>query len=129
MTRNISGINIIPNSMAILGNAYEAASVALYKVLQPKDEVRSTLILDYTGRGAIALDGLGGLDLSKKHISWYDLADRFCPVSLFQLSRSEHFRPVLLNVLKAIREISRISVSDATCHGHARRPIIFRKPG
>jgi hypothetical protein len=56
----------LPDSIAILGNAYEAASVALYKGLQPEDEVGSALFLDYTGRGAMALDGLGGLDLSKK---------------------------------------------------------------
>lgn len=113
MTRNESDINGSSKSIAILGKAHDAAKVCLSRVLQNKGN-GAVLLLDYTGRGAIALDGLASADSLKDQIVWYDLADRLCPVCMFQLERSEHFRAVLLNVLKGFRKISRINISDST---------------
>jgi len=113
MTRNESDINASSNSIAILGKAYDAANVCLSRVLQNKAD-GAVLLLDYTGRGAMALDGPASANLLKDQIAWYDLADRLCPVCMFQLERSEHFRSILSNVLKGLRKISRINISDET---------------
>lgn len=103
-----------PDAIAIFGNPPIAADVALRRFLKFKEHCGSVIILDYTGRGSILLGNDNKMSLLRRPVTWYDLADRQRPVALFQLRRSEHFRTVMLRVLRMIREVSRMHVKDTT---------------
>ncbi len=104
----------IPNTVAIFGNAPRAADIALRKVLKFTECSGPVVILDYTGCGAMILGETNRMSLLRRPVVWYDLADRRCPIALFQLAHSDHFRQVMLKTLRIIKDISRKRIADAT---------------
>jgi hypothetical protein len=106
-------IKHIPHSVAIFGAGPSAVNVALRSALKLNKYAGPLVILDYTGRGAMILGKGNETSFPVRSVNWYDLADRHRPVAFFQLRRSGHFRQILLRVLKIMRQISRIPVTNA----------------
>ncbi len=102
----------VPNTLTVLGSGPAAADTALRTFLRLKDKPGGAVVLDYTGRGALVLGDDNKMNLEKHAVEWFDIADRRRPDALFQLRRSDHLRDTLLRALRAMRELSRIPVSD-----------------
>jgi len=100
------------NSLAIYGYAPTAADLALRKVLKFRDCQGPVIIIDYRGRGAAVLDKTNMKNLNRRPVIWYDLADRLHPIYLFHLDRSEHFRPLMQDMLKKLIITKSAQISD-----------------
>ena len=105
---------IIADSIAIFGDGQYAASVGLRKALKQRNRTEKTLVLDYTGRGAMLIGRDLRLDLATGQVRWYDIADRRKPVALFQFQRSSHLRDIILESLVFIRQVAGVQIKDAT---------------
>lgn len=119
----------VPNTLSIFGNGTNAAEIALRNALKLKSTAGATFILDYTGRGAMVLNEGNKMSLQRREVVWCDLADRLRPVALFHLERSEHFRPVLLQMLKSMRELSKMTVDDGALEWAAEAGYSLSKTG
>lgn len=104
----------VPNTLSIFGNGSNTADIALRNILKFKESNGAAIILDYTGRGALVLNEANKMSLQRREVIWCDLADRLRPVTLLHLERSEHFRPVLLQILKSMRDLSKTTVDNST---------------
>ncbi len=104
----------IPNTLAIFGNGSITADVALRNILKFKETTGAVVILDYTGRGALILNEDNKSSLERREITWCDLSDRLRPVALLRLERSEHFRPLMMQLLKTIRDIAKAPIDNTT---------------
>jgi hypothetical protein len=107
-------INLIPNLVAIFGTNLSTVDVVLRNVLKFRESTTRIIVLDYTGRGAMVLGPNNKMGLLNHPVDWYDVADRYHPSALFQLRRSEHFKTVLLRLLRSMCKISRAAVTEAT---------------
>jgi len=104
----------VPNTLSIFGSGSYTAEIALRNILKFKETTGAAIILDYTGRGAMVLNEANKMSLQRREVLWCDLADRLRPVALLHLERSEHFRPVLLQMLKGVRDLSKMHVDNET---------------
>jgi hypothetical protein len=100
------------NSLAIFGYAPRAADLALRKVLKFRDCRGPVIIIDYKGRGAAVLDKTNMQNLNHRPVFWYDLANRLHPIYLFHLERSEHFRPLVRDMLRKFIIAKPTHISD-----------------
>jgi len=119
----------VPNTLSIFGSGSHTAEIALRNILKFKETTGAAIILDYTGRGAMVLNEANKMSLQRREVIWCDLADRLRPVALLHLERSEHFRPVLLQMLKSVRDLSKMHVDNGTLEWAAEAGYSLSKTG
>jgi len=82
-----------PNTVAVFGKGIEPVDVVLRHILKLKDHEAPVVVLDYTGRGAMALNNGNQMSLMRHPVIWYNTADRRRPTALFQLGSATIFAP------------------------------------
>lgn len=55
----------VPNTVAVFGNGVEPVDVVLRYILKLKDHEAPVVVLDYTGRGAVALNSGNQMSLMR----------------------------------------------------------------
>jgi group II intron reverse transcriptase/maturase/CRISPR-associated endonuclease Cas1 len=98
--------------LVIAGKGPEAADLALRRVLRFKECRGPLVVLDWIGRGAPLLNPDNEGQLSKRPVTWCDLANRQRPTGLFGLRASDHLQQLLVAVLSELREAARVSLRD-----------------
>lgn len=98
--------------LVILGKAAEAADLALRRILRFKECPGPLLVLDWIGRGAPLLHRDNEGRLSKRPVTWCDLANRQRPAGLFGLQPSERLHALLTGFLGSLRELTRGPMRD-----------------
>lgn len=93
-----------------MGNGPEAAAAALAYVLQKKKTEK--LVMDYTGRLSLMMQGGLNSVQPQGNTIWFDLANRTIPTGIFQLQHSPQLINVLFGCLQQLRALSGFVVSD-----------------
>lgn len=107
-------MTIIPNSLALVGSAHITVNLALKRILKLDDTKRPLLVIDYSGYGLLFLSKRNLKIIQKHFFMRLDIADRSCPISLFQLKNSQYYREILFRFLSRLKQILRLNVSDST---------------
>lgn len=104
----------LANTVAVFGSGVDVADIVLRSVLKLKEHDAPVIILDYTGRGAMALGSHNKMSLERFPVLWINVADRRRPTALFQLRTSDHFRRTFSRLLYDIQRIAKMEVKPTT---------------
>jgi RNA-directed DNA polymerase len=105
-------MSVLNDTLTVVGPGLDAPALVIREALRFKTRSGSLIVHDTTGRGAGLLSPSTKMGLERKRVVWVDAADRRRPVSLFQLSRSAHFRVLWTRILKALCAIAKTEIPD-----------------
>jgi group II intron reverse transcriptase/maturase/CRISPR-associated endonuclease Cas1 len=105
----------LPNVSVILGPP-GAVDIALRKALRFATEDGASVILDFSGRGAMTLEKIHTTGFDGRSVIWCDLADRRRPVSFFRLATfpGVDIGPIISRLLYSFSQIAGITISGQT---------------
>ena len=99
-----------PRPLLILGQAPNAADLALRRILHAKERGQPLVVVDYLGNLAALLTERNKGNLHKSPLLWCDLGNRRRPTALFRFRRSAGMKPALRGFLE-------------NCTGHLAEPV------
>lgn len=99
------------NVTTIVGNGILSATISLDRMLK-KGTKNRWIVMDYTGRLSLVLQGMGHKEIEPETVSWIDLANRNKPTAVFQLSASPLLQPAILSCLHDLCNIAGVSIDS-----------------
>ena len=103
-----------PNIVSVLGKNKNAIDVVFRKIFKYNTCPGTIIIIDYNGRGALALSELNKMSLLKKKIYWFDTSDRRHTLKMLMVNNSPHIKTILLRLINLILRLGNTQISDST---------------